>query len=168
MKRLLVALLLSAGCASSAKHEATAGFPTRVDATEEQFLDLLAEVGWKVTEEERGFHIDPRGYVGTRYELEREDGKGFAELFVFDAEEGNGSLLMDVSEDVDGGSMVELIEGLRRIFDAAPTWRDRGVLFCLDHDPPHAVECPFEENVAGQQEVLHAEFGCRSTKWNPR
>lgn len=168
MKKLLVTLLFVAGCASSGKHTTSAGFPTRVDASEEQFLTLLDEVGWKVTEEEQDFHVDPRGGVGTRYELERADGKGFASLFIFDFEVGNGSLLMEVSEEIDGGSMLELIEGLRRIFDAAPTWRDRGVLHCVDHEPPHAVECPTEEDVPGQQEVLHEEYGCQATRWNPR
>ena len=129
---LLVLLLHVAGCASSAKHSTSAGFPTRVDATEEQFLALLDEVGWEVTEEEEDFHVDPRGAVGKRYELERADGKGFASVFIFDFEEGNGSLLMEVSEQIEGGSMLELIEGLRQIFDAAPTWRDRGVLIVGD------------------------------------
>jgi hypothetical protein len=162
---MLLPLLLFA-CAGFDRHSTTAAFPTRQDATAGEFLAVLEGSGWKITEEEQNFHFDPRGLRGVHYELERVDGKGFASLFVFDAEVGNGSLMMDVAEDIEGGRMFELIEGLRVLYDAAPTWRDRGVVYCLDHDPRHALWLEDEGKVEEKMEELREKFGCKEMSWN--
>ncbi len=167
MSRLLLLIpLLLAACSSFSRHTTTAAFPTAHDATDEELYALLERTGWKITEEQPGFHEDPRGITGDLYELEREDGRGFATLFVFDADVGNGSLLLDVAEDIEGGTMMALIEELRTLFIAVPTWRDAGVVFCLDHDPRHALTCTNVEEVEAKQAELRELYGCQKMSWN--
>lgn len=167
MSRLLLLIpLLLAACTSYSRHTTTAAFPTAHDATDEELDALLERTGWMITEERPGFHEDPRGFTGDLYELERNDGRGFATLYVFEADVGNGSLLLDVAEDINSGTMMQLIEELRALFIAVPTWRDSGVVFCLDHDPRHALVCTDVDEVEAKQSELRELHGCQKMSWN--
>jgi len=166
--RLLFLLpLLAAACASYSVQTTTAAIKTGYDASDEELLALLDRTGWEVTELHAGFHPrDPLGLTGDLYELERRDGRGFVALYVFHPDFGNGSVFVDAAEDIEGEAIWPLIEGLRELYRAIPTWHDAGVVFCLDHDPRHALECTRAEDVEKMQGELRERYGCQKMSWN--
>jgi len=163
---LLLCSLLGA-CASFNRHTTTAAFASQNSVSDEALHELFATTGWKLTESEEGFHSGYDDLTGSRYELERQDGNGFATLFIFTARVGRGSVMIDVAEDISGGTMFDLIEGLREIYDAAPSWRDSGVVFCLDHDPRHVLEIESLDQIPARNQELRAEYECRDLRHNP-
>jgi hypothetical protein len=167
LSTLVLALAaLSSSCATTSTRDSTTAFTTRHQASYRELTAMLEAAGWLIQDEEYGFHHDPRGLVGDRYELERTDSHGLATLFVFTAERGNGSVMVDVSERVSDGRMYDLFDGLRELFDAAPGWRDPGVVFCTDHDPRHIAEYTGEDDLGRAQTKLRAQSGCSDLHWN--
>lgn len=167
LRFLFLLPLLVAACTSYSVQSTTASIKTGYDATDEELRALLDRTGWRITEFHLGFHEDPRGFTGDLYELERQDGRGFVALYVFHPFLENGSVFVDAAEDIAGEAIWELIEGLRDLYQAIPTWRDAGVVFCLDHDPRHALECQGTEDVERMQGELRERYGCQKMSWNP-
>jgi hypothetical protein len=163
---LTLLLLLFGACASGPPRETSTAFSTRHSAEYVELTDALEQLGWLIQDEQYGFHHDPRGFVGDRYDLERPDSRGRATLFVFTAESGPGSVLVDVSDEVSDGRRDELFDGLRELFDAAPGWRDPGVVYCLDHDPRHIASFEAEADRERAMDRLRAQSGCKQLSWN--
>ena len=166
-RRLLQLLLALLGaCITAEPRESSTAFTTRRTVEYVELTGALEQLGWLIQDEQYEFHRDPRGFVGDRYELERPDSRGHATLFVFTAESGPGSVLVDVSDEVSDGRMVELFDLLRELFDAAPGWRDPGVVYCLDHDPRHIASFDSEDERARAMDRLRAQSACQQLGWN--
>ncbi len=168
MRRLITYLLLTSLCAciTSPERESTTAFASRYSPSHAELTTMLEAAGWVIQDEQFSFHEDPRGLVGDRYELERFDSRGLATVFIFTAEHGNGSVIVDVSERVSDGRMFELFDALRELYQAAPSWRDPGVLYCTDHDPRHIAEFAGEAELEQAKTKLHAQSGCSRLGWN--
>lgn len=168
MTRLLATLLVTflASCVSSASREMSTAFATLHQPTHEELLALLDDLDWQVQDEAYGFHEDPRGLTGDRYLLERFDSRGHATLFVFAAPDGTGSVLIDVTEEVSRGRAWKLFDGLRKLYEARPSWRDPGVVYCVDHDPRHIAKFRNEAEREAALEKLKAQSGCSQLGWN--
>jgi hypothetical protein len=166
LRLALLLLALLCACVTGGQRESSTAFSTRHTAEYIELTEALEELGWLIQDEQYGFHHDPRGFVGDRYDLERPDSRGRATLFVFTAESGPGSVLVDVSEEVSDGRMQQLFDRLRALFDAAPGWRDPGVVYCLDHDPRHIASFSSEADRERAMQRLRAQSGCKELRWN--
>ncbi|MCB9915640.1 MAG: hypothetical protein H6828_10905 [Planctomycetes bacterium] len=169
MKHIALATLLAllSACVVYPSREATTAFATRHDATHAELVDALAKAGWSLDDAAYDFHQDARGLAGDRYALTRADSRGRAELFVFRAEDGAGSVLAEVSEEVSDGRMYDLFDALRAVYDARPDQRTPGVVYCVDHAPCHVASAPTQADCAAAEDKLRAQSGCYQFGWNP-